>query len=214
MRAYKRCTSLLKYKLKSVCSRKNAFSAQLVCTALDTTSAVRQQCRLYYSSVGRYTYIARNTLMQNTEIGAFCSVSENCNIGLPSHPLDLVSTSPVFLSGKNYLRKNLSAFSYDDCPRTVIGNDVWIGAHVLIKSGIRIGNGAVLAAGAVVTRDVPDYAVVGGVPAKIIKYRFDDQTIQQLLKLKWWDWENNKLSSYSQYFFAPNELLKKRGVGK
>ena len=93
----------------------------------------------------------------------------------------------MFLKGTNPVRKNFLNVKYESCPKTFIGNDVWIGADVKIKSGITIGNGAVIGAGAVVTKNIPDFAVVGGVPAKIIKYRFDDETISKLLDSNWWE---------------------------
>ncbi len=88
-----------------------------------------------------------------------------------------------------------------------IGNDVWIGANVLILDGVTIGNGAIIAAGAVVTKDVPPYAVVGGVPAKIIKYRFNKEEIDFLEQLKWWEKDEKWLTEYGKYFNNV-ELLK------
>ena len=183
----------------------------LINAKIDKTSAVRNKTRLYNVKMGRYSYVARNSLIQNTEIGSFCSISEGCNIGLPSHPLTFLSTSPVFLNGNNYLNYHFSYFTHNACPQTIIQNDVWIGAHAQIKSGVTIRNGAVVGAGAVVTNDVPPYAIVGGVPAKIIRFRFSESEIQILESLKWWDWSNEKLLGNANTFNDINEIT--RGVG-
>lgn len=91
--------------------------------------------------------------------------------------------------------------------KVVIGNDVWIGAYAKIVEGVRIGDGAVIAAGAVVTKDVPPYAIVGGVPAKIIKYRFEEKQIKQLLELKWWNKDIAWLKTHAEKFRDVQELL-------
>lgn len=199
--------SILEYKLKSIFDRRKSVTAIVMCSELDRTSAIRNHCRVYASSVGRYTYIARNTLVQNAKIGNFCSISEGCNIGMPSHPTWMLSTSPVFLAGSNYLHVNFANTEYDDCPQTIIENDVWIGAGASIKSGIHVGNGAIIAAGAVVVKDVPPYAIVGGVPAGILKYRFDEQVIEQLLDLQWWNWETDRLIQDGARFCNVSEYL-------
>lgn len=89
-----------------------------------------------------------------------------------------------------------------------IGNDVWIGNNALILSGVRIGHGAVVAAGAVIVKDVPDYAIVGGNPAKVIRFRFSDEEINQLLQLNWWDWSEDKIKQEMiPYLNRPQEFL-------
>ena len=121
-----------------------AFSSTIIDSKIDPLSAVCQKARVYHVELGRYSYIGRNSLIQHAQIGAFCSISEDCNIGMPSHPTGFVSTSPVFLQGSNYLHKNFANIEYEDCPKTVIGNDVWIGARAQIKSGVIIGDGAII----------------------------------------------------------------------
>ena len=200
---------VLKYKLQSIVDRKKHISATVLNTKIDKTASVRQHCRIYDSMLGRYSYVARNTLIQNAEIGAFCSISEGCNIGMPSHPTTMVSTSPVFLNGNNYLLANFSNHPFDDCPKTHIGNDVWVGAGAKIKSGLIIGNGSIIAAGAVVTKNVPPYSIVGGVPARVIRYRFDEKTASELERTKWWDWSDEKIKSNGIYFNNPKELTKR-----
>ena len=109
--------------------------------------------------------------------------------------------------GCRCLKKHFAHLPHEDCPKTIIGSDVWIGAHAQIKSGLTIGNGAVVAAGAVVTRDVPPYAIVGGVPAKVIRYRFDEKAIEALMSLKWWEWSDEKLQQYAPCFSEPEKLF-------
>lgn len=169
---------------------------------IDRTASVRSKARIYKSSLGRYSYVARGALLQNVNVGNFCSISEGCNIGMPSHPTDFISTSPVFLSGNNYLRTHFAKIPYENCPKTIIGNDVWIGAHAQIKSGITVSDGAIIAAGAVVTHDVPPYAIVGGVPARIIKYRFSEETISELSAVKWWNWTDGQIAKMGENFKA------------
>ena len=180
-------------KLKNLFNSKVSNSSMIMDCRIDKTAAVRNRARLYHVTIGRYSYVSRETLIQHTDIGSFCSISEKCNIGMPSHPVSMVSTSPVFLKGNNYLKENFAEIEYEHRPKTVIGNDVWIGANALIKSGVHIGNGAIIAAGAVVVKDVPPYAIVGGVPAKIIKYRFDEHLIREIQEIEWWKLDFAKL---------------------
>lgn len=124
-------------------------------------------------------------------IGRFCSIAPNVRTNLGMHPITspYATTCPMFFStikqnGKTFA--NRSTFN-EKRALTKIGNDVWIGENVFFVGGIEIGDGAVVLTGAVVTKDVPPYAVVGGVPAKIIKYRYDSDTIEFLLRIKWWN---------------------------
>ncbi len=198
---------VFKNKINSLFNNKISCSSVIFGSKIESTSSIRPDVRLYHSIVGRYTYVGRNTLVQNTKIGAFCSISENCNIGMPSHPINFVSTSPVFLKGKNYLRINFEEFEYEDCPPTYIGNDVWIGANVQIKSGLTIEDGAIIAAGAVVTKNVPAFSIVAGVPAKVIRFRFDEVTCEAIKKSAWWSYSDTQLKSLSKYFDSTEKFL-------
>ena len=153
--------------------------------------------RVFGCRLGRYTYLGRDTEIQNANIGRFCSIGPDVMIGLFAHPLGLnMSTSPVFYKGRSQTSTPVFTDSaiftgsalFRDEPRPVtLGHDVWIGARAVIKGGVSIGNGAVIAAGAVVTRDIPPYAIAAGVPARILRYRFDAETIESLQQLRWWD---------------------------
>lgn len=142
-----------------------------------------------FSDIGSYTYIGKNCLIQNTKIGRFCSIANDVLIGLGKHPTHFFSTSPLFYRTKNPLNIKLIDENVDftEYLPIEIGHDVWIGTRAIILDGVKIGTGAIVAANSAVTKDVPPYAIVGGVPAKIIKYRFPDETIQKLLKTCWWE---------------------------
>ncbi len=152
------------------------------------------------SELGRYSYIGEHTSLLYTKVGSFTSISNYCAIGGGSHPTDWVSTSPVFNSSKSILRKSFSANSYNPYKEIIIGNDVWIGSHCLIKSGITIADGAVIGMGSVVTKDVGPYEIWAGNPAKLIRKRFADDTINALLNEKWWLWEESKIREKADSF--------------
>ncbi len=151
------------------------------------------------SKIGRYSYVYGSSIA-HTEIGAFCSIAGGCGIGGGSHPTDWVSSSPVFYKGKNVLKRNFSSNEYSEFAKTAIGNDVWIGAKCSIKAGVTIGDGAVIGMGSVVTHDVPPYEIWGGNPARLIRKRFDDKTIEKLLELKWWELDDASLEECGMLF--------------
>ena len=156
----------------------------------------------FQGSMGRCSYIGNNCLIY-ANIGRYCSIAANVNVVLGKHPSrDWISTHPAFFStlcqcGKTYVDSNLFDESTGD---VTIGNDVWIGFGATIMGGVNIGDGAIVAAGSVVTKDVPPYAIVGGVPAKIIRYRFSDSEIDKLLKIKWWDKDEKWISNHAESF--------------
>ena len=170
------------------------------------TAAVGNGAQVVSCSIGRYSYLY-GTLAVHTDIGAFCSIAPGSSIGDGSHPTNWVSTSPVFYYGRNVLKRNFSKNEYQEYVKTVIGNDVWIGAKCMIKGGVTIGDGAIIGMGSVVTKDIPPYEIWAGNPARCIRKRFDDETIEKLLELQWWNWDNEKLKEYADCFREPKKLI-------
>ncbi len=156
-----------------------------------------------------FTYISKNSEIMNTKIGKFCSIGEQCKIGLGIHPTDLVSSHPIFYSSRqqsqiNFLNKNIC----EEYKEITINNDVWIGSRAMIIDGVTINNGAIIAAGSIVTRDVPAYAIVAGIPAKIIRYRFSEEERIKLEKFKWWDKDIHWLKEHASEMLNINTFIK------
>ena len=131
------------------------------------------------------------------KIGKFCSIACGTKFLFNSanHALDSLSTYPFPLFFEEWnLEKEKVTDAWDNRGDIVIGNDVWIGYEAVILSGVTIGDGAIIGTRAVVTKDVPPYTIVGGVPAKPIRKRFDEKMIKELLKIKWWDWTKEKIA--------------------
>lgn len=181
---------------------------------------------LFYSGLkmGAYSYMRGGTVNSLQSIGRFCSIAPNIFIGGGNHPSDFLSTHPFQYGGSGF--GYWSKFKDFDpsgltLPRSVIkdapiiGNDVWIGANVTINRSVKIGDGAIVAAGSVVTKDVPAYAIVGGVPAKILKYRFDEKIIENLLDLKWWLYEPRSLNgiAFDKVDYAIEEIKNRKEKG-
>ena len=174
---------------------------------IDKTAKIYSGTEFYDSSIGRHSYIGYNSEIHSCDIGSFCSIANGLIVGGAKHPLDWVSTSPVFYDVGGGTGNHLGNQEIESLKRTSIGNDVWIGSRVIIMQGLKIGTGAVIGAGSVVTKDVPPYAIVAGCPAKIIKYRFDDDTIRLLLDSRWWELSDEEVKEYSIHINQPNLFI-------
>jgi acetyltransferase-like isoleucine patch superfamily enzyme len=174
--------------------------------------------------IGKYAYgyskhCYKNSLLK--EVGAFTSINDSVRIGEVNHPLTFISTHPILYTPENEIlgyegvpgilndKDIIDVYSIPTNDKIVIGNDVWIGANAIILPGVTIGDGAVVGAGAVVTKDVAPYAIVGGVPAKLIRYRFTQKEIEVLLTVKWWQWDISRIREESNLLRNPYLFFRK-----
>jgi acetyltransferase-like isoleucine patch superfamily enzyme len=179
---------------------KKIRGSAIINSRIHKTSKVEAGSNIHNSSMDRYSFCGYDCTIVNCDIGAFCSIANNVSIGQFDHPMEWVSMSPVFYEGRDSITKKFSTHYVNKGKRTVIGNDVWIGEGALIKAGVTIGDGAVIGMGSVVTKDIDKYTIVAGNPATIIRKRFDDQTIEVLSQIKWWEFSEEQLYKYAQYF--------------
>lgn len=180
----------------------------LLNSQIHKTSKVESGCHIVNSKMDSYSFCGYDCQIINCEIGRFSSIANNVVIGGAMHPVDWVSMSPVFYEGKDSVSKKFSLHKRAPEKITIIEHDVWIGQNAMIKQGLKIGIGAVVGMGSVVTKDVEPYTIVAGNPAKVIKKRFNENTITELLESKWWEFDDDKLLEYSKYFTSPDEFLK------
>ena len=155
----------------------------------------------------KYSFCGYDCQIVNCKIGSFCSIADNVKIGGARHPLEWVSTSPVFYKGRDSVKKKFSTFNREEDKFTNVGNDVWIGANAIIIQGVIIGNGAIIGAGAVVTHNVGDYEIVAGNPARVIRKRFSEDIIKEFIDLKWWEMREDVLMEAAAYIREPRLFL-------
>lgn len=174
---------------------------------------------LFHAKLDRYSYTGMNTIIMHAEIGAFCSLSWNVSIGGANHDYKRLAQHSFLYNNHDGLRPENETPPYNRFKDSIkIGNDVWIAAGAIITRGVTIGDGAVIGANSVVTKDVPPYAIVVGAPARLVKYRFEPDVIETLLKLNWWDWPIEKIkSNFNLLSNAPHpnilrELLKNDSI--
>jgi acetyltransferase-like isoleucine patch superfamily enzyme len=176
--------------------------------------SVGKDCYVFNTHIGDFTYLSQRVTIMNCTIGKFCSIAQGVNACLGTHPSSkFVSTHPAFFSlskqnGMTFSDKNY----FEEMGKTKIGNDVWIGVNAIIMDNITIGNGAIIGAGAVVTKDIPPYAIAAGTPAKIVRYRFTEDEIAFLETFKWWDKDYDWLKNNFKDLHDVKLFIKKHGV--
>ncbi len=173
-------------------------------------NVVHRRTAIRNTRIGYGSYIGSNCLLQYALIGRYCSIAENVQVITATHPTkEFVSTHPAFFSikkqaGFTFVSKPLfnELLVINGNYSIIIGNDVWIGRDVKLKGGIRIGDGAIIAMGSIVTKNVEPYSIVGGVPAKLIRFRFAKEQIDFLSSFKWWDkdqfWIRQNIEKFSK----------------
>lgn len=152
---------------------------------------ILEDSSLHRVELGDYSYLGPRCIVGDATIGKFCAIAAEVRIGAPNHPMDRPSMHRFSYCPEYYSVDAVRDDSFFDQrreDRVVIGNDVWIGHGVIVLPGVKVGDGAVLAAGAVVTKDVQPYTIAGGVPAKIIRERFTRTIAERLTSIAWWDW--------------------------
>lgn len=192
----------------AVADRKSTFDGRnYICNGTEIVNA----------HFGYASGVGINCFLKDIDIGKYCCFAGEIMTVVGRHPSsDYVSIHPAFYSttqqwGFTYVNEDKFDVNHRlDKERQIsfrIGNDVWVGERVQFLEGVTVGDGAIIAAGAVVTKDVPPYAIVGGVPAKVIRYRFSQEQIEKLFEIKWWDWEEEKIRRYAEKFNNVDTLL-------
>ena len=188
---------------------KKIRGSSVVGSFVHKTSKIEAGSAFVNSKMDKHSFCGYDCEINQTIIGKFCSIANNVVIGGGMHPMNWVSTSPVFYEGRDSVKTKFSTHTREALRTTVIGHDVWIGQNVIIKQGVSIGTGSVIGMGSIVTKDVDPYTIVAGNPAKLIRNRFDDFIIKNLMQSKWWDMNEKKLNSVSKYIKEPELFLEK-----
>lgn len=179
-------------------------------TVFEGLNVVKDKSSIISCNIGYASYLSSYCTIINTDVGKYCSIASNVKIISGNHPTnDYVSTHPLLYSARKYAgiqyvsKSSFKEYTYVLNTKNrfcVIGNDVWIGTSSMIMSGVTIGNGAIIAAGSIITKDIEPYAIVAGVPAKIVRYRFQKNDIKFLENLCWWNKEEEWIQKHINLF--------------
>lgn len=180
----------------------NPHQKELTDCVISDKAALYAPYRLAHVTIGEGTYISPNGRISMATIGKYSSIGPDFQCGWGIHPLNGVSTCPMFYSsGKQNGRSLVAKSLFEERKQVSIGNDVFIGRNVIVLDGVSIGDGAVIGAGAIVSKDIPAYAIAVGNPIKVIKYRFEPDVIEKLMAFKWWDRGESVLQLLAKYNF-------------
>jgi virginiamycin A acetyltransferase len=156
---------------------------------------------VYHSEIGQFSYLGSGSVVMHSKVGKFCSLSWGITIGPANHDYEYLTTHDFLYNNYYNLKPDVEPAVYNRFEKkTEIGNDVWIGTNVTVLNGVKIGDGAVIGANSIVTKDVPAYAIVIGNPGKVVRYRFDEKLIAELIQLKWWDLPEEKIRANFDLF--------------
>ncbi len=159
--------------------------------------------RMAHSSMGDYAYCDRYADIANAEIGKFANIASYVRIGATDHPMDKASQHHFHYRSADYFddaEHDAAWFAHRRSRRARIGHDTWLGHGAQVRPEITIGHGAVVAGGAIVTKDVPPYMIVAGIPATPLRARYDDKTAERMMALAWWDWPHARLRTALEDF--------------
>jgi acetyltransferase-like isoleucine patch superfamily enzyme len=176
-------------------------------STIHPTSTVESGSHVVDTTFARHSFCGYDCEVYCCDIGAFTSIANRAVIGGGRHPMEWVGMSPVFYEGRDSVRAKFSEHRREPVERTRIGSDVWIGECTLIRQGVRIGDGAVIGMGSIVTKDVEDYAIVAGSPARLIRMRFSDEVVAKLQEIRWWELGDEELVQYAPYFTDPDRFI-------
>ena len=186
---------------------KKTRGTALLNSTIHPTSKVEPGSQAVNVQMDKHSFCGYNCDLNNVSIGSFCSIANGVIIGGGMHPIEWVSTSPVFYEGRDSVKAKFSEHKRTAPLQSVVGHDVWIGQNVMVKQGVTIGTGAVVGMGSIVTKDVPPYAIVAGNPARVIRMRFNEDLAERLLASKWWTMDEKKLAELGQYATEPEQFL-------
>lgn len=201
----------IKYQRKyKGCNLRVGYLTELSNVTFGKYNWTKNRVIMHNVSLGDFTYVSDNSVILESDIGKFCSIGPNVRIAPGQHPTKIfVSSHPALFSNPSYCKKNFFDKDHHNPKRHVsIGNDVWICANVVVADGVKIGDGAIIAANSVVTSDVKPYAIVGGVPARFIRNRFEEDEINFLISFKWWDKGIDWIEENSSLFLDIKQFTK------
>jgi acetyltransferase-like isoleucine patch superfamily enzyme len=183
-------------------------------SSVHATSKLESGTVFYHSTMGRHSFCGYDCEISHTDIGSFVSIANGVVIGGGRHPMEWVGMSPVFYAGRDSVKAKFSTHAREPVQRVRVGHDVWIGRSAIVLPGVEIGTGAVVGAGAVVTKDVAPYAIVAGNPARLLRYRFSEPTVARLQATAWWERDDDALRRLGPWFNDVEGFLEVAEKGK
>lgn len=176
-------------------------------SSIHPSSKLESGTSFYFSTLDRHSFCGYDCDVAHADIGRFTSIANDVVIGGGRHPMEWVGMSPVFFEGRDSVKTKFSEHPRPPPKRVSIGHDVWIGRSAIVLPGVLVGDGAVIGAGSVVTKDVPPYAIVVGNPARLVRYRFDETTVRRLRATAWWLLDDTALRHMGPHFKNVQEFL-------